>query len=135
VLTLDAELVARQSIAEAGLGFFVRDSSDTDVYTATMENLGSDPVDLDAGQSLRVRFRLAANLVPGVYWIGSMVHGRPEGESAAGRICFDRTPNRQQIAVLGGSEVRGTANLFAGCVASREAPESPSEHELLKECA
>lgn len=135
VLTLDAELVARQPIAEASLGFFVRDSSDSDVYMATMESLGSDPVDLEPGQSLRVRFRLAANLVPGVYWIGSMVHGRPANESAAGRICFERTPNRQQIAVLGGSEVRGTANLFAGCVASREVPSSVKEHEFLKECA
>jgi lipopolysaccharide transport system ATP-binding protein len=120
--TLDVALVARRRIDEAAVGFFVRDSDDAEVYACTMESLGVEPVDLAPGQTLRARFRIASNLVPGAYWIGSIVHGRPAGELADGRVCFDRTPNRQQLTVLGGSEVRGTANLFAECVASIDAP-------------
>lgn len=127
VATLDVALVARRRIDEAAVGFFVRDSDDSEVYACTMESLGVEPVDLDPGQTLRARFRIASNLVPGAYWIGSIVHGRPAGEPAGGRVCFDRTPNRRQLTVLGGSEVRGTANLFAECVASIDArAESPA---------
>lgn len=117
--TLDVELVARRRIDEAAVGFFVRDADDAEIYACTMESLGVDPIDLAPGQSLRARFRLSANLLPGSYWIGSMVHGRPAGEESGGRVCFDRTPNRQQLTIVGGSEARGSANLFAACIATR----------------
>ncbi|MBX9652385.1 ABC transporter ATP-binding protein [bacterium] len=122
VLTLDAELTARNAIEEASIGFFIRDVNDTEVYACSMESLGVEPMDLAAGETLRVRFRMSANLVPGSYGIGSVLHGRPslDRKTSAGRICFEHTPNRQQLAVVGGSEVRGSANLFAGCIASVE---------------
>ena len=122
VLTLDAELIAQNQIDEASIGFFVRDVNDSEIYACSMESLGVEPVNLAPGETLRVRFRMSANLVPGVYGIGSVLHGRPslDRTTSAGRICFEHTPNRQQLAVTGGSEVRGCANLFAGCVASVE---------------
>jgi lipopolysaccharide transport system ATP-binding protein len=129
VLTLDAELVARQRIEQASIGFFVRDTDDTEIYGCSMESVGVDPVDLEPGQSLRVRFRLSANLVPGMYGIGSMLHGRPASDHhTSGRFGFEHTPNRQQLTVIGGAEVRGSANLFADCAATTEHVPTPVEH-------
>ncbi len=88
-----------------------------------MESLGADPVDLAPGEAIRIRFRISANLVPGEYWIGSTLHGRPASEHKnSGRICFEHTPNRAQLAVAGGSEIGGCANLFASCDLSTETP-------------
>lgn len=123
VVSLDAELVARRRIDDASLSIFLRDVNDNEVYACSMESVGVDPVDLKAGDTLRVRFRLSANLVPGIYWFGSALHGRGERDQATstGRTCMEHTPNRQQLTVMGGSEVQGTANLFAACSASLDA--------------
>jgi lipopolysaccharide transport system ATP-binding protein len=131
VMTVDAELVARNPIREASIGFFVRDANDMEIYSCMMESVGAEPVDLAAGESLRVRFRISANLIPGEYWIGSMLHGRPSSEHKnSGRLCFEHTPNRAQLAVAGGSEIGGCANLFASCdLATEPAPhEEPAPH-------
>jgi lipopolysaccharide transport system ATP-binding protein len=121
VMSIDAELVAKNAIREASIGFFMRDANDTEVYSCTMESLGAEPVDLRPGETIRVRFRLSANLIPGEYWIGSMLHGRPSSDHrSAGRVCFEHTPNRAQLAVAGGSEIGGCANLFASCDLSAE---------------
>ena len=94
VLTLDAELVAKNRIDEAGIGFFVRDVNDCEIYTCSMESLGVEPVNLDAGETLRVRFRMSANLIPGTYGIGSFLLGRPslDRSTSAGRICSSTRP-------------------------------------------
>ncbi|MBY0588064.1 ABC transporter ATP-binding protein [bacterium] len=121
VMTVDAELVAKNPIREASIGFFLRDANDTELYSCTMESLGTEPIDLAAGDAMRIRFRIAVNLIPGEYWIGSMLHGRPSSEhKQSGRLCFEHTPNRAHLTVAGGAEIGGCANLFASCDLSTE---------------
>lgn len=120
VLTLDAELVADHRICEAGLGFFLRDEKDNELYASAMDSLGSDPVELEPGRRLKARFRLVANLVPGTYWIGSIVHGKPDNDRIAGRITLDRNANRVQLTVVGSNEASGSTNLFASCMTTED---------------
>lgn len=112
---LEIELVAAEPIEEAGLGFFLRGEEDSELYVCGMERLGAEPVDLGAGGRLRARFQFTANLVPGTYWIGSMVHGRAGDLVLHGRVPLDRSPNRLQLTVTGDSAASGSANLFATC--------------------
>lgn len=126
VMTLDAELTAEHCIREAGMGFFLRDEKDNELYATAMEHLGVDPIDLEPGRRLRARFRFAANLVPGTYWIGSIVHGKPANDAAAGRITLDRNPNRLQLTVAGSNDATGSANLFASCMANEDDATSQS---------
>ena len=114
MVCLDAEVTAAQRIREASLGFFVCNEQDVEVYACSTESLGQENVDLEAGQTIRTRFWFSANLVPGTYWIGSILHGRPEG-GKSGRETIDRNPNRVQLTIAGPIESQGSANLFASC--------------------
>lgn len=122
VITLDAQLTVNQELHEAGIGFFVRDDQDNELYVCTMETLGADPVDLLEGESLRVRFRFVTNLVPGHYSIGSIVHGRLQDSVI--RTTIDRTCNKVQLPVTGENDARGSANLFASCESSHDVAEA-----------
>ena len=115
-VTLDAELVAALPIADATIGFSVHDERGQELFEARTEDLGVPPTDLAAGSKLAARFRFAANLLPGTYWIGSSVRGRPPGVIGDAPL-LELTPNRLQLAVVGASEGRGSANLFAQCAA------------------
>jgi lipopolysaccharide transport system ATP-binding protein len=112
---LEMSMVANRRIREAGLGFFVANERDVEVYSTSMEELGCEPVTLEEGQRLSARFPIATNLLPGCHWLGSIVFGKPDGEAAAGRVTLDRHPNRLQWSVCGALEGTGTSNLFATC--------------------
>ncbi|HVJ81037.1 MAG TPA: Wzt carbohydrate-binding domain-containing protein, partial [Planctomycetia bacterium] len=125
VVTLDAELVAAEAITEATIGFSLQDERGQELYEVRSEEIGAEPADLAPGDSLRVRFRFSANLLPGVYWVGSAVRGRPRGSIAGEPECLEYTPNRMQLEVAGASEGRGSANLFATCAPDFEAASIP----------
>ncbi len=115
-VTLDAELIAAERIADATMGFSVLDERGQELFEARTDDLGVPPTDLAPGAALRARFKFAANLLPGVYWIGSSVRGRT-GDMVGDPAVLELTPNRLQLAVAGASEGRGSANLFAACAA------------------
>ena len=119
VMTLDLTMTAARDLPEASLGFFVSDEQHNELYRCTMEHAGAEPADLRAGQELSARFRFAANLVPGNYWIGSTVTGRPELD----RQMLDRNPHRLQVTVTGAGAGQGHANLFAECETAVARPE------------
>ena len=130
-LCVEIELTAAEAIREASVGFFVRDSQDVEVYRCVMERLGGGLVDLAAGESVRAVFPLVANLLPGVYSVGTMVHGRTAAEGMHGRVTIDRTPNRAELIVSGPADAEGSANLFASVRVDR----SPSPRTIAMEGA
>lgn len=133
-IALEMELLAAEPIGEAGLGFFLKDERDCELYACGMEGAGADPVDLAPGEVLRATFRFSCNLLPGVYWIGTQVHGRTGELAEHGRLPIDRTPNRLQLLVAGSAAAEGSANLFAACEARVSSPATSLSRERAR-CA
>lgn len=112
-VTLDVEAVAARRIRELSVGFTVQDEGANTLFAVRAEELGAAPADLAPGETLRTRFRFAANLLPGTYWIGTELRGRTDCQPSSEPIILEQTPTRVQLAVTGAAEGRGAVNLFA----------------------
>jgi lipopolysaccharide transport system ATP-binding protein len=119
-VALDAEVRAAESIRELTVGFQVLDEAGQLLYEIRSEEVGADPADLQPGGVFRTRFKLAANLLPGVYWIGVSIRGRSKRSVQSEPDCLAYLPNRLQLDVRGPGEGRGSVNLFAQCVGDVE---------------
>jgi lipopolysaccharide transport system ATP-binding protein len=113
--TLDAEVRAAEPIRELTVGFNLQDERGQELYEVRCEELGAGPVDLAPGATFRTRFKLAANLLPGVYWIGVSIRGRTNRTVQSEPDCLAYLPNRLQLDVRGEGEGRGSVNLFTAC--------------------
>jgi lipopolysaccharide transport system ATP-binding protein len=125
-VALDAEVRAAEPIRELTVGFMVQDEAGQTLYEIRSEEVGADPADLQPGDVFRTRFKLAANLLPGVYWIGVSLRGRSQRSMSSEPDCLAYLPNRLQLDVRGATEGRGSANLFAQCIGDTERRQAPS---------
>jgi len=119
-VALDAEVRAAEPIRELTVGFQVQDEAGQTLYEIRSEEVGADPANLQPGGVFRTRFKLAANLLPGVYWIGVSIRGRSPRTVSSEPDCLAFLPNRLQLDVRGPSEGRGSVNLFAQCLGDVE---------------
>lgn len=120
-MLLELEITARDHIEDANIGFFVRDEHNQEVYACSREILGKGTRRIKAGETVHTTFRFLNNLVPGTYWVGSFIEGKPAGVKTIDRLVLDRTQNRLQLPVIGPEGIMGSANLFADCLEYRSA--------------
>lgn len=118
-LNVEVRLHTARPLTDATIGFFVRDEQDNEIYYTETDRLHGDRIELGAGDEIQVRFRISANLLPGVYSIGSAVWAKTHPDHHE-REMIDRNPNRLQLTVVGAQEARGTVNLFAACEVAQE---------------
>lgn len=124
-LMLEIEMIARERVRDVAVGFCVCDLQGNELYTCSHGTLGGETFDLEVGQKVRTRFRFAAHLLPGTYWLGSIVYGRTDACTMGNIITLESTPHRYQCVVNGEAEARGTTNLFAACETQVETVHQP----------